>query len=110
MSSFTTVRKLTCEISTEYDLVFGAIQAYLKAIGVEVELDSVQIGKYTQTVYQGGKWEGLIQAQPSGNPDVVVIMSTQYDGGGKQFSLMAVPHVGLWTNLVCWLFMYIFFG
>jgi len=103
VSSFTTVRKLTCEISTEYDLVFGAIQAYLKAIGVEVELDSVQIGKYTQTVYQGGKWEGLVQAQPSGNPDVVVIMSTQYDGGGKQFSLMAVPHVGLWTPEDAWM-------
>jgi peptide/nickel transport system substrate-binding protein len=83
--------KLTYVISTEYDLVFAAVQGYLKAIGIEAELDPVQIGKYTQTVYQGGKWEGLIQAQPSGNPDVVVIMSTQYAGGGKQFTLMSLP-------------------
>ena len=39
-----------------------------------------QIGKYTQIVYQGGKWEGLIQAQPTGNPDVVVTMSNHYGG------------------------------
>jgi peptide/nickel transport system substrate-binding protein len=82
--------KLTYVISTEYDLVFAAVQGYLRAIGIEVELEPVQIGKYTQTVYQGGKWEGLVQAQPTGNPDVVVTMSTQY-GGGKQFTLMSLP-------------------
>jgi peptide/nickel transport system substrate-binding protein len=82
--------KLTYVISTEYDLVFVAVQGYLKAIGIEVELEPLQIGRYTQIVYQGGKWEGLIQAQPTGNPDVVVTMSTQYSGG-KQFTLMSAP-------------------
>jgi peptide/nickel transport system substrate-binding protein len=83
--------KLLYGTSVENDQVFTAVQSYLKAVGIDVELDAAASGRYIQTAWQGGKWEGLIMAQPSGNPDTVVHLVTFYAGNGKAYSQMLVP-------------------
>ena len=83
--------KLLYVKTPEFDLIFGAVQGYLKAVGIDAELEGVIGAKHDQIARQGGKWEGLILGHASGNPDVVVIMSTQYAGGGKYLSQMIVP-------------------
>ena len=72
-------------------LVFTAVQGYLKAVGIDVELDPMQMGRHTQTIWQGGKWEGLIMTQPSGNPDLLVLLAPFYGGRGKYLAQMLVP-------------------
>jgi peptide/nickel transport system substrate-binding protein len=83
--------KLLYGTSVENDQVFTAVQSYLKAVGIDAELDAAASGRYIQTAWQGGKWEGLIMAQPSGNPDTVVHLATFYAGNGKAYSQMLVP-------------------
>ncbi|HEX2965077.1 MAG TPA: ABC transporter substrate-binding protein [Syntrophorhabdaceae bacterium] len=83
--------KLLYGTSVENDQVFTAVQSYLKAVGIDAELDAAASGRYIQTAWQGGKWEGLIMAQPSGNSDTVVHLATFYAGNGKMYSQMLVP-------------------
>ena len=83
--------KLSFIIGAEYELVFTAVQGYLKAIGIDAELDPMQMGRHTQTIWQGGKWEGLIMTQPSGNPDLLVLLGPFYGGRGKSLAQMLVP-------------------
>jgi peptide/nickel transport system substrate-binding protein len=83
--------KLLYGTSVENDQVFAAVQSYLKAVGIDVELDAAASGRYIQTAWRGGKWEGLIMAQPSGNPDTVVHLATWFSGDGMAHVQMLVP-------------------
>jgi ABC-type transport system substrate-binding protein len=73
------------------DQVFIAVQAYLKAVGIDAELEPVQIGRYDTVALQGGKWDGLIMNAVLPNPDVVALLAQSYAGKGKAFAQMAVP-------------------
>ena len=80
--------KLLHYSTADHDQFFTAVQGYLKEVGIDVELDPATSARQNQVNRQGAKWEGLAHAQPSGNPDVVVHMSTMYMGSMTQ---MTVP-------------------
>ncbi len=73
------------------DQVFTAIQSYLKAVGIDAELDPMMTGRYDQIAMQGGKWEGLIINAVSPNPDIAAALAARYAGGGPFFNSMLTP-------------------
>jgi len=83
--------KLLYRTTPEWDKTFIAVQGYLKAVGIDAELDPAQVGRYDQIVLQGGKWEGLICNSVSPFPDVASGLNMMYSGGGKYFSQMLAP-------------------
>ena len=83
--------KLLYRTTPEWDQTFTAVQGYLKAVGIDAELDPSQVGRYDQIVLQGGKWEGLICNSVSPYPDVAAGLNMMYSGGGKYFSQMLAP-------------------
>jgi peptide/nickel transport system substrate-binding protein len=68
---------------------FVAVQGYLTAVGIDVELEPLQIAKFDQIMF-GGTWEGLIYGPYSSPPDPVVSLVLRY-AGGKSFSMMLLP-------------------
>jgi peptide/nickel transport system substrate-binding protein len=83
--------KLLYRTNPQDDLIYTAVQGYLKAVGIDVELDPAQTGRYNQVFSQAGKWEGLIVGGWNTNPDVAAALAMRYAGGGKYFSQMLVP-------------------
>lgn len=83
--------KILYRTNPEDDLIYTAVQGYLKAVGIDAELDPSQTGRYDQVAFQGGKWEGLIVNATSSNPDVVAYLEQRYLGGGRFYSQMLVP-------------------
>ena len=83
--------KLTYLTTVENDQTFTAVQNYLKAVGIDAQMDPVQTAKYGEIAYNGGKWDGLIYNPASPNPDVAGILAGRYTGGGKFFASMLVP-------------------
>ena len=83
--------KLLYRTTPEWDKTFIAVQGFLKAVGIDAELDPSQVGRYDQIVLQGGKWEGLICNSVSPFPDVAAGLNMMYSGGGKYFSQMLAP-------------------
>ena len=75
----------------ESDLLFAAIQGYLKTVGIEAELDPATSGRYDQVAFRGAKWEGLIIDSMSANPDLAGALSQRYVGGGTYFASMLAP-------------------
>jgi peptide/nickel transport system substrate-binding protein len=71
-------------------LLITAVQGYLKAVGIEVEMVALQQAGLTQIVYQGGNWEGLIWGSPMTNPDAAAYLNSRL-AGGNYFKSMAVP-------------------
>ena len=55
-----------------------AVQGYLQAVGIDAELDPMQRARWNQLAIQGGKWEGLMWAGVSPNPDVAAVLATRY--------------------------------
>jgi peptide/nickel transport system substrate-binding protein len=66
-----------------------AVQGYIKAVGIDVELDPAT-DRFTQTAFFGGKWEGLIAGADSSNPDAAVSLATRYLAG-KSYAMMLKP-------------------
>jgi peptide/nickel transport system substrate-binding protein len=83
--------KILYRTNPEDDQIYTAVQGYLKAVGIEAELDPSATGRYDQVAMQGGAWEGLIVNATSSNPDVVAYLAQRYAGGGKFFSQMLIP-------------------
>ena len=73
------------------DQVFAAVQGYLKSVGIDAELEPIQIARYDQVAFQGGKWDGLIMNAVLSNPDVVALLAQSYAGKGKAYAQMTVP-------------------
>ena len=74
------------------DQVFTAIQGYLKAVGIDAELEPMTPGRYDQmAMAQGGKWEGLIINALSPNPDIAAGLAARYSGGGIYYNSMLIP-------------------
>ena len=78
--------KLIYYTTPENDQVYTAVQAYIKAVGIEVELDPVQLGKWTQVV-NGGKWEGMLVGTNT-NIDVLAMVDQIYSGSGKYVEML----------------------
>ncbi len=83
--------KITYRTNPVQDQVFVAVQGYLKAVGIDAELEPIQIARYDQVAFQGGKWDGLIMNAVLSNPDVVALLAQSYAGKGKQYAQMAAP-------------------
>jgi peptide/nickel transport system substrate-binding protein len=73
------------------DQVFAAVQGYLKSVGIDAELEPIQIARYDQVAFQGGKWDGLIMNAVLSNPDVVALLAQSYAGKSKAYAQMTVP-------------------
>jgi peptide/nickel transport system substrate-binding protein len=82
--------KLTYMTTAENDQVFTAVQGYLKAVGIDAELDVAQVGKWN-SVITGTPWEGLWMGISSGSPDPVTLLVQFYAGTNPAFSQMLVP-------------------
>ncbi len=83
--------KITYRANPDTDRVYAAVQAYLKEIGIDVQLEPVQTGRLNQISYEGVKWEGMIPGPLTPNPDTAAILATRLNGGGKFYSQMLVP-------------------
>lgn len=73
------------------DQTFTAVQGYLKAVGIDAEMDPMQQARLTQVAWDGGKWEGLILSREAANPDLVGLLAQSFAGGAKFFTSMLVP-------------------
>lgn len=73
------------------DVTFTAVQGFLKAVGIDAEMDPMQQARLTQTAWDGGKWEGLILSREAANPDLAGLLAQSFAGGGKFFTQMLVP-------------------
>ena len=82
--------KLLYRTSPEWDQLYTAVQGYLKAVGIDAELDLMQTGRYDQMAFLGGKWEGLLHGGVSANIDVIAALAERYSGG-KFYSQMITP-------------------
>ena len=83
--------KIIYRANPQEDQLFTAVQGYLKAVGIDADLDPAQKARYDQLATQGGKWEGLIMNRVSPNPDVTGVIAAIYAGGGLSYSQMLVP-------------------
>jgi ABC-type transport system substrate-binding protein len=83
--------KIIYRSNPQEDQLFAAVQGFLKAVGIDAELDPAQKARYDQLATQGGKWEGLIMNRVSPNPDVTGVIAAIYAGGGLSYAEMLVP-------------------
>jgi peptide/nickel transport system substrate-binding protein len=83
--------KITYRTNPTQDQVFAAVQSFLKAVGIEAELEPILIGRYDEIAFKGGKWEGLLMNAVLQYPDLVSILAISYAGRGKEYSQMTVP-------------------
>ncbi len=83
--------KIIYRQNPQEDELFTAVQGYLRAVGIDADLDPAQKGRYDQIATLGGKWEGLIMNRVSPNPDVPGVMSAIYAGDGQDYAFMAAP-------------------
>jgi peptide/nickel transport system substrate-binding protein len=70
---------------------FTAVQGYLKTVGIDAELDGAEIGRFQNTVWGGGKWEGLAMGPSTTNPDLTAMLFTRCAGKGPFYTQMWIP-------------------
>ncbi len=87
--------------SPEAEQINTAIQGYLKEVGIEVKLEAAPSSRFSP-IQQGGKWEGLITATTTANPDVAAALAQRYAGNPKYNGLMLAPedYVQLLQNAI----------
>ena len=61
------------------DLAFASVQNYLKAVGIDAELNPIQSGGWNQ-LSVGGTWDGLLYGGATGEPDVLALMAVRMSG------------------------------
>jgi peptide/nickel transport system substrate-binding protein len=83
--------KYTYPTGVEYNQLGAAIAGQLKEVGIEVELVPVTFPQWMTTIFQGGKWEGLVYDGPPPYPDVTAGLHERYSGDGKHLSMMIAP-------------------
>ena len=83
--------KITYRANPDTDRVYTAVQAYLKEIGIDVQLEPVQTARLAQITSEGGKWEGMVPGPVSPNPDVAAMLAARLNGGGMFYSQMLLP-------------------
>jgi peptide/nickel transport system substrate-binding protein len=77
--------------SPETDQMLASMQNYLKAVGIDAELEPLNVGRWLQLV-RGGKWEGMLMGVGSG-VDVLAMLNGMYTGAssGKLVQMLAPP-------------------
>ncbi len=83
--------KIMYRTNPQDDQLFTAIQAFLKAVGIDAELVPMTTGAFDKIGFSGGKWEGLLQNAVSQNPDIIAALAARYAGGGQYFVSMLLP-------------------
>jgi peptide/nickel transport system substrate-binding protein len=73
-----------------YDLGVAAVQGYLKAVGIDAEIDATQPGRWNQSA-MGGTWEGLIFGSASGEPDVLSLLAVRMSGLQNWYKVTDFP-------------------
>jgi peptide/nickel transport system substrate-binding protein len=81
--------KIIFRSSPENDQMYGAVQSYLKAAGIDAEMEIIQIGRWNELI-AGGKWEGLLVGANS-NIDVLAMTREMFGGTGKLVSMATPP-------------------
>jgi peptide/nickel transport system substrate-binding protein len=83
--------KISYWSSPETDQMLSSIQGYLKSVGIDVELEPLQVGRWMQLAL-GGKWEGMLMGIGSG-VDVLSMLNSMYTGasGGKLVQMLTPP-------------------
>ncbi len=83
--------RITYRTNPDTDKVYTAVQAYLKEIGIDAQLDPVQTARLAQITSQGGKWEGMVPGPVSPNPDIAAALAARLNGGGIFYTQMLLP-------------------
>jgi peptide/nickel transport system substrate-binding protein len=73
-----------------YELGVIAAQGYLKAVGIDMELDGTQPGRWN-TLAMGGNWDGLIFGSASGDPELLALMDVRMSGIGNWYKSTEFP-------------------
>ena len=81
--------KITYWNFSDIPLAIAAVQAYLKAVGIDAELDPADYGRWFQ-IFGGGKWEGLYLYTLSGDPEILAAINMRFGGIGRH-TQMLVP-------------------
>jgi peptide/nickel transport system substrate-binding protein len=81
--------KIIYRSSPENDQMYGAVQSYLKAVGIDAEMEIIQIGRWNELI-AGGKWEGMLVGSNS-NIDVLAMTREMFGGTGKLVSMATPP-------------------
>jgi ABC-type transport system substrate-binding protein len=68
-----------------------AIQAYLKKVGINLEVNIISDAQAREMTSQGKGWEGLIIASLGTTTDVLDTLNRFYAGGGMAFKSMLTP-------------------
>lgn len=72
--------KMLYRTTPEADLLFAAVQGYLREVGIDVQLEPAQTGRWNQVALQGGKWEGLVMGDVMPNPETAAALSQRFAG------------------------------
>jgi len=91
--------KLFCISDPEINKPYIAAQGYLKAVGIDAEVELFQQGKLVELAY-GGKWEGLLVNSISPNPDVVATLATKYSGDNYKSMLLPDDYLKAIQNAI----------
>lgn len=83
--------KLAYSNATQPLELWPAVQAYLKAVGIDADLDSAPATRWQQMALQAGGWEGLILAGAQTTPDLAAALSLRFTGGGQFYTQMILP-------------------
>ncbi len=74
-----------------YDLGVISVQGYLKAVGIDAEMDAATAGRWNQTTMGGGRWDGLVFGGATGEPDIVALLATRLSGSDNWYSNLSLP-------------------
>lgn len=77
--------------NADYAPLSTSVQAFLKNVGIDAQLDPAPITRWSQVALSGGTWDGMWWAGISPNPDVAAALASRYMGGGRYYSQMLVP-------------------
>jgi len=63
-----------------------AVQAYLKEVGIDAQIDIVEIGKYKDLTGASANWDGIITYNFRGDADLALYMTRNFAPGGPLYA------------------------
>lgn len=63
-----------------------AVQAFLKEVGIDAQIDIVETGKYKDLTGAESNWEGIITYNSRGDADLALYMSRNFAPGGPLYA------------------------
>ncbi len=83
--------KLLCRILPMDQSLFMTVQGYLKAVGIDAQLEPLESPRFNQQALGGGGWEGIIENILPPDPDLAGFLADKYSGKPGFFVSMLVP-------------------